>query len=105
MVESLIELIQDITKEVESIGARGIRTISPEQLRWLKATQKQLAEMGAQYLADSIDALVVAIESDEQPASKLYQLLTTTKVFTRVLTLKDSHEKLGQMISLSEEKN
>ena len=104
MVESLIELVQNITREVESIGARGIRTISPEQLRWLKSTKNQLAEMGAQFLADSIEGLIDAIESDQKPAAKLYQLLTTTKVFERILTLKESREKLEYMIA-SEESN
>ena len=104
MVESLIELIQNITREVESIGARGIRTVSPEQLRWLKSTKNQLVEMGAQVLADRIEQLIDAIESDQKPAAKLYQLLTTTKVFERVLTLKDSRETLERMVA-SEELN
>ena len=104
MVESLIELIQSITREVESIGVRGIRTISTEQLRWLKSTKNQLAEMGAQFLADNMEQLIDAIESDEKPAAKLYQLLTTAKVFERAITLKDSQEKLERLVS-SEESN
>ena len=102
MDKTLGNLIDDLRTEIEGIAVRGIRTITDEQCRWLKAIQKQIAETGAHFLADKIQSLIDAIDADELAAKRAYDLLTTLKVFERVLTLKQSGDQLEQMVASME---
>ncbi|MEM7560200.1 MAG: hypothetical protein AAF394_13860 [Planctomycetota bacterium] len=103
MEESLHSLVQDLQKEMENIAARGIRAIEAEQLRWLKSNAGQLAAMGAQHLADRITRLTEAMEADHKAPARLYELLTTLKVFERVLTLETAQAQLTELAQTAEE--
>lgn len=81
------------------MAVRGIKLIPVEQVRWLKTVEQQISEMGAEYLGQKIRFLLEAIDQDDNPARRMYDLLTTLKVFERLLTLQAAKHKLEQLVS------
>ena len=86
------------------LGMRGLRAVSIEQLNWLKHTRDSLREMGAEYLARKMTELMDAIDrNDSTSAARFLDLLTSIRVFDRVLTLESSEHALRRMAAEEDE--
>ena len=79
--EALISTVSQLQAEVETLGLRGLRAASTEQLQWLRHTRDTLSEMGAEFLAAKMTQLLASMEQTQSDAAaRLLDLLTTIRV-------------------------
>jgi len=96
--DSLISLVAQLRNETETLGVRGVRVASSEQVNWFRHTRDRLTEMGAEFLAQKLSRLIDSIDADDSlGAGRLLDLLTTIRVFDRVLTLQTAESALIHM--------
>ncbi len=96
--DALIALIQQLQVEVETLGVRGVNVASAEQINWFRHTRDRVAEMGAEHLAQKMSPLIESMEGQGTAGSaRLLDLLTTIRVFDRVLTLQIAEANLAHM--------
>ena len=96
--DALIALIQQLQDEVETLGVRGVNVASAEQTNWFRHTRDRVAEMGAEHLAQKMSPLIDSMEGQGNAGSaRLLHLLTTIRVFDRVLTLQIAENSLSHV--------
>ena len=96
--DALISLIQQLQVEVETLGVRGVNVASAEQINWFRHTRDRVAEMGAEHLAQKMSSLIESMEGHGKSGSaRLLDLLTTIRVFDRVLTLQIAETSLAHV--------
>lgn len=96
--EALISLITQLRTESEALGVRGVSLASVEQINWFRHTRDRLAESGAQFVAEKLTRLIDSMESTSSAgAGRLLDLLTTLRVFDRILTLQTAEACLTQL--------
>ena len=99
--ENLITTVLQLQREMENLAVRGIRSVDREQQQWLQHTHDSLSEMGAEYLASRISQLLDTLQVGQpsnQAAAILLDLLTTLRVFSRVMTLDAAKLHLALLI-------
>ena len=97
--DAIISIIQQLKTETETLGIRGISVPSEEQLRWFRHTRDRTAETGAGFLASKLTQLIDSLErGDKDAAGRLLDLLTSIRVFDRVLTLQTAETALLQTV-------
>ena len=104
--EALISTISQLQAEVETLGLRGLRAASAEQLQWLRHTRDSLSEMGAEFLAAKMTQLLASMEQTQSDAAaRLLDLLTTIRVFDRVLTMQTVESILSPLCDENDERD
>ena len=93
--QRLLDLLLRLQRETELLCVRGVRALSTEQHNWFDNASDQLGEMGAEFLSQKITAFLQAVDADDRLASgRLLDLLTTIRIFERVLTLRNAETVL-----------
>lgn len=96
--DGLISIVTQLQVEVETLGIRGVSAASSEQLNWFRHTRNRVSEMGAEFLSQKMTPLIDCMEGGgTDGATRLLDLLTTIRVFDRVLTLQTAEERLQAM--------
>ena len=100
MDRTLIQLVEQLQIEVESLCIRGIQAVSGEQINWFTNTRQSFEEMGAEFLASKISDLLNKIDNNAAAApGSLLDLLTSVRVFERVVTLRCAEAALTWYIN------
>lgn len=91
----LSRVLARLQQEVEAIGTRGLRAVSNEQLAWLRHTSESIGAMGAEFMSSRIRSFLEAQQAGRDDSARCFlELLTTLRVFERVLTLEVIQEQL-----------
>jgi hypothetical protein len=94
-VDEVVFTLEQLRRELEDLGARGLRAVGPQRLSKLRVILEELDRIGAAHVAGQLATLVKAIENDDRDAAAaLLRAQTSLRLFERVLTLETAAAQL-----------
>src|SRR5262245_20018439 len=92
------QLVQHMQGVLEDLVTRGLRSAGSGERRALATLGDELGRIGAGHLAERVEALRNALETDAVDGpSRLFQTQASLRLFERVLTLEVAHGALLQL--------
>ena len=99
-VDEIVFTLEQLRRELEDLGARGLRAVGPQRLSKLGVIREELARVGAANVAGQLSTLIRAIENDDRgAAAALLRAQTSLRLFERVLTLETAAAQLQAIVS------
>lgn len=95
-VAELRDALDRLHAATDDLVVRGVRAAGAKELARLTALRDEFRTAGAGHLAESLDALIQAVErGDQSAAGALMRTVTTVKLFDRMLTLEVAQAMLA----------
>jgi hypothetical protein len=105
-VDEIVFTLEQLRRELEDLGARGLRAVGPQRLAKLRVIREELTRIGAAHVAGQLATLVQAIENDDRgAAAALLRAQTSLRLFERVLTLETAAAQLQAIASEQNEED
>lgn len=102
--QELLNLVNRLQQETETLCVRGVRAASEEQVTWMRNAHSQLSGLGASFLGTKIELLIQDMDHGRPTApSRLLDLLASVRIFERVLTLREAKSRLKYFIQSQED--
>jgi hypothetical protein len=99
-VDEIVFTLEQLRRELEDLGARGLRAVGPQRLSKLGVIREELERIGAAHVAGQLSTLVKAIENDDRgAAAALLRAQASLRLFERVLTLETAAAQLQAIVS------
>ncbi|MCI0357642.1 MAG: hypothetical protein L0211_04040 [Planctomycetaceae bacterium] len=99
-LDEIVFTLEQLRRELEDLGARGLRAVGPQRLSKLGVIREELERIGAAHVAGQLSTLVKAIENDDRSAAAaLLRAQTSLRVFERLLTLETAAAQLPAIVS------
>jgi hypothetical protein len=103
-LDEIVFTIEQLRRELEDLGARGLRAVGPQRLSKLRVILEELERIGAAHVAGQLATLVKAIENDDsQAAAALLRAQSSLRLFERVLTLETAAVQLQALATPNDE--
>lgn len=97
--EEVVLTLEQVGRELEELGVRGLRAVGSERLARLGQMREEFERIGAGHLAERMRVLEQAIASDDrQAATALMRAQTSLRLFERVLTRDVVADRLAEML-------
>ncbi len=99
-IDEVVFTLEQLRRELEDLGARGLRAVGPQRLSKLRVMLEELERIGAAHVAGQLATLVSAIENDDsQAAAALLRAQTSLRLFERVLRVETAAAQLQSLVT------
>ncbi|MFK8112938.1 MAG: hypothetical protein AB8B91_12085 [Rubripirellula sp.] len=98
-VAEVMDTLQRIRFEFEDLAVGGTRAVGLDRVAALQAMAEEFSRIGASHIAQRLDSLATAIESEDRSAAEhLMRAQSSIRVFERTLTLETAASALQQLV-------